>query len=88
MNKDYNRIMRKLDDKAVLDQFFTRVFIAFLSFLSIVLMFTTLKLASASTEEINSLRVELVQNLAISEDAASYMVTHGKGLIFSDMDVE
>jgi len=34
------------------------------------------------------LRVELVQNLAVSDDAADYMVTHGAGIIFSDQDLE
>jgi carbohydrate-binding DOMON domain-containing protein len=34
------------------------------------------------------LQLELIQSLAVSDDAADYMVTHGSGIIFSDQDLD
>jgi heme/copper-type cytochrome/quinol oxidase subunit 4 len=41
-----------------------------------------------SVNEANALRGELVQNLAISPDAAEYMHRLGDGLVFDDQEVE
>jgi len=88
MLNDYKQHMRRVDADVLADKLAIKLLIGTLTAVVIFLTIATVKIASASTEEINSLRVELVQNLAISPDAADYMTTHGTGIIFSDMDTE
>ena len=53
-----------------------------------IALFVSMSNAKAATIEANALRGELVQNLAISPDAADYMHKQGSGLIFDDMSAE
>jgi hypothetical protein len=80
--------MREIDAQVALDEFVVRAFIALIAFICLSVTFGALSVASAATKEADTLRVELVQNLAISPDAADYMHKQGSGLVFDDMSVE
>jgi len=88
MIKDYAPHMREVDAGVKADALAIKLLIATLTAITIFFIIATIKIASASTDEVNTLRLELVQNLAISPDAADYMHKQGSGLIFDDMEVE
>jgi len=83
---DYKRRMREIDAQVALDYLLAKAVIAALAFIGIALMFAALSVANAATKEVSQLRLELVQNLAISPDAADYMHKQGSGIVFDDVD--
>ena len=88
MTKDYNRVMRRIDDRVALDEFFTKALIAFLAFVCMALMFAILTVANGlPTAEEFSVVGATTDNL-MSPERAEFMVLFEHGQEFDEGDMQ